>query len=267
MGFGIVTYRPRGRLGPRRQNFCQLVVIHRGSMIVTVDGREHPVGPGEAILLEPGHEEYFRFSDTRATTHSWCQLSPGAAPSFFSFPPAMFGKVAPCGPWLLDFMQRGWKIPSDARTPEGHQAILCAVLCAMGQFCGAFSKPEAGKQPQPSALKKARQIMEQHLAESLPLNELARRAGASKGHLIKLAREHWGTTPIERFWQVRLEMAARLLRETGLSVSEIAYRTGFANPFHFSRRFRQRFGQNPRLWRKAAWGIRGEAAHPLSTER
>jgi len=42
---------------------------------------------------------------------------------------------------------------------------------------------------------------------------------------------------MEKLWLIRLEEAARLLSQTGLGVAEVAYRTGFANPFHFSRRF------------------------------
>lgn len=259
MGFGLVTYAPRGRFGPRRQTQYQLVVVHQGLMTVAIDGNEHAVGPGHAILLEPSHEEYFRFSDKRATTHSWCQLSPAACPAFFSLPPSMLGRVAPCKAWLLDFMHRGWKFPADMRTPEGYQAILSAVLCAMGQFCCAFSSEDIKRKPLPSSLRKARQIMENSLANPLPLEELARRSAVSKGHLIELAKEHWGTTPIEYLWQWRIETAARLLKETGLSISEIAYRTGFTNPFHFSRRFRQRFGQNPRLWRNRAWDTRSDS--------
>ncbi len=254
MGFGKVTYRPRGRFGPLWQLHYQLVVIHQGGMQVTIDGMEHPVDAGRGILLEPGREVFFRFGMEEETTHTWCQLPSDTVPAPLAFSPAALNRAASCSPWLLKFMAQGWKIPADAKTPEGRKAMLGAVLCAMGQFCGGFTTPPSREKPCPESLVRARREMEKRLSDSLSPDDLARQAAVSKGHLIKLAKDHWGMTPMEYLWKLRLEEAARLLRETGWNIGEIAYHTGFANPFHFSRRFRQHFGKDPRGWRNDAWG-------------
>jgi AraC-like DNA-binding protein len=44
-----------------------------------------------------------------------------------------------------------------------------------------------------------------------------------------------------------------MLRETGLSVSEAAYRSGFRNPFHFSRLVKAETGQTPTVYRERVW--------------
>jgi AraC family transcriptional regulator len=254
IGFGIVTYRPRGTCGPVQQGDWQLVVIHRGLMVRTSEGRKQTVEEGQGILLEPGHEEYLEFSRRQETVHSWCRFPRGLAPAPFSFPSGVCGKPAACSPWLLDFMRRGWKLSTEIETREGRHRMFGLVLAAMWDFCGAFSKSSKVLRPLPASLLKAQAAMESRLAESFSLSELAAWAAVSKGYLIKLAHEYWHTTPIEHLWQLRLEEAARLLRETGLGIAEVAYRTGFANPYHFSRRFRQRFGRHPRAWRSAIWG-------------
>jgi quercetin dioxygenase-like cupin family protein len=40
---GEVVYPPGGRLGPRWQRDVQLVLVHEGTMSVTVDGRSRPI--------------------------------------------------------------------------------------------------------------------------------------------------------------------------------------------------------------------------------
>ncbi|HSD81337.1 MAG TPA: AraC family transcriptional regulator [Solirubrobacteraceae bacterium] len=53
--------------------------------------------------------------------------------------------------------------------------------------------------------------------------------------------------------RVMLE-AARLLRFTGLTVGEVAYRVGFADPLYFSRAFKRRFGESPLAYRARVRG-------------
>ncbi|MCX6970179.1 MAG: helix-turn-helix transcriptional regulator [Verrucomicrobia bacterium] len=74
-------------------------------------------------------------------------------------------------------------------------------------------------------------------------------------HLIRLFRQHLGTTPMQSVWKRRVEAGAQLLRETGLAISEVAYQCGFQSPFHFSRMLRKHFGHPPRAYRRKMWGI------------
>ena len=58
-----------------------------------------------------------------------------------------------------------------------------------------------------------------------------------------------GVPPIRYLAQARLAAARALLRETGLTASEIAYRVGFEAPVAFNRAFKRAFGLPPAAWR------------------
>lgn len=251
LGFGIVTYRPNGRLGPRRQTYIQLVVVHRGHLQLSVNGTRHWVGEGQGILLRPGKEETFQFSETAETEHSWCQIAESEVPLGLKFAPAYFEVPADCSRSFLNGMRRGWRRNPEMRNLVAERLMVSRVLAAMWEFCHGLPVPDSCASPE--ALLRLARWLEENLGCSVTLAELARAAGISKGHLILLVRRHWQTTPMEYLWQQRLLRAAQLLRETGLSISEVADRTGFDNPFHFSRRFKQRFGNPPRLWRASQW--------------
>jgi AraC family transcriptional regulator len=49
---------------------------------------------------------------------------------------------------------------------------------------------------------------------------------------------------------VRITNALRQLRETDLTIAEIAAKCGFSDQSYFDRRFRQAFGKSPREWRQ-----------------
>ena len=59
-----------------------------------------------------------------------------------------------------------------------------------------------------------------------------------------------GMTPGEFIKNIRLKEAANLLATTGLTVTEIFYRTGFNNQSYFFREFKKRYECAPNEYRE-----------------
>lgn len=78
---------------------------------------------------------------------------------------------------------------------------------------------------------------------------LAARVALSPSRFAHLFAEQTGRGPMEAVRQARLGLAARLLEATELDVSQVAAASGFASPFHFSRRFHRYAGLSPRAYR------------------
>ncbi len=87
--------------------------------------------------------------------------------------------------------------------------------------------------------------LHEHYREALTLSQLASHASLSVSQLVRLFRKKFNATPMEYVLDLRLEEARRLLRDSELSVSEIAFRAGFNDANYFSRMFRQKHGYPP----------------------
>ncbi|HEY3319829.1 MAG TPA: helix-turn-helix domain-containing protein [Planctomycetota bacterium] len=83
----------------------------------------------------------------------------------------------------------------------------------------------------------------------LTVEELARQANLSPSRIAHLFQEKLGTTMIETVTRVRLEQSKRLLLETNLSCTEIAYRVGYNDQSYFTRVFHSREKVTPRKFR------------------
>jgi AraC family transcriptional regulator, glycine betaine-responsive activator len=99
------------------------------------------------------------------------------------------------------------------------------------------------------ALLAALETMETTIESPLPRAAIARAAGLSPRHLDRLFAAELGMTWSDVYRKLRLEHALRLLRQSPLSLAQIAYATGFSSPGHFSRAFRAMFGLPPGTWR------------------
>jgi transcriptional regulator GlxA family with amidase domain len=83
------------------------------------------------------------------------------------------------------------------------------------------------------------------MEHAVTVEEMARDLAISPRHLERCFKETVGTS-IKAFWtDRRMEHAARLLRQPGVAVTDVAVRVGYASPFAFSRTFKRRFGVAP----------------------
>jgi AraC-like DNA-binding protein len=80
---------------------------------------------------------------------------------------------------------------------------------------------------------------------------LAHRAGYSPIHFSRIFKQVTGSLPGEFIIQARLERAKQLLRESSLSIGEIANALGYSDVFFFSRQFKARSGLSPSEFRQA----------------
>ena len=99
---------------------------------------------------------------------------------------------------------------------------------------------------EPEIVKNIRSQIEQHLDESeYGVEQLAHDLCMERTGLYKKLMALTGTTPVAFIRQVRLQRAASLLKESGLTVNEIAERTGFCSPSYFTKCFKKEYGVLP----------------------
>src|SRR3954471_13891085 len=77
------------------------------------------------------------------------------------------------------------------------------------------------------------------------VQDLATRLGVGARHLSRLFQKHVGARPIEVAKTVRVQRAKRLIDETDLPLSEIAFRAGFGSVRRFNAVFAEVYKRQP----------------------
>lgn len=254
--FGQVVYEPGGRLGPRVQCDVQLVMIDRGSVEVTIDEQTHQVGMGRVFILWPGHTESFQFNRSVRTQHRWVALSAGddaVARRTINELRARLRFEADESKPMKQMQELGCQMQRSGSDTRGAALIQLglAYLAAYTEVAGSHAP--SNRRPLPTPVVIAEQTIAQRLTEPLTLDDLAEAASVTPSHLVRLFRKHLDTTPMRLLWDTRVSRGADMLRDTGLSVADVAYRLGFSSPFHFSRLMKQRLGCSPTAWRQRHW--------------
>jgi AraC-like DNA-binding protein len=81
--------------------------------------------------------------------------------------------------------------------------------------------------------------------------ELVKISGMSESKLKRLFKQIFGDSIYSYYQIYRMKEAAYLIKEEGLSVSEVGYRLGFSNLSHFSRLFETHIGAKPKKYSSA----------------
>jgi AraC-like DNA-binding protein len=125
------------------------------------------------------------------------------------------------------------------------------------RLCGAVAVTLADRKPSrvsPTSrdarrITEALRCIEAEADTRLSLGEMARQAGMSAYHFLRVFRQIVGVTPHQYVLRTRLHRAAIRLRRTKEPISSIALEAGFDDLSTFNRRFRRVMGVSPSLWR------------------
>lgn len=74
---------------------------------------------------------------------------------------------------------------------------------------------------------------------------MTHKVGISRAQLHRKMKEMTGISTSEFIRNLRLEQAARLIREKKINITQVAYSVGFNNQAHFSTVFKKHFGVTP----------------------
>ncbi|MFE0559776.1 helix-turn-helix domain-containing protein [Paenibacillus sp. NPDC058910] len=249
-GAGSVIYPPGGVFGPRIQKDIQLVLLDSGHMEVNIAGQSQIVKPGHAALLMPGYEEFFVFSQKQETWHRWISVH---FSSFRCEEEQILSNLPFCVP-ITSHLNRITEmiLSMKAEYPEDSRLMISLGHLAL-QIYYAGVTSTATKPPGHSSVILVKQLIQERFGDELTLNDLAAHAGVTAEHLIRLFRKSDGTTPIRYLWNYRCIRAVELLKQTGLSISEIADRCGFKSTFHFAKSIKKQVGLTPTEIRQSSW--------------
>lgn len=181
-------------------------------------------------------------------------LSPGALERFG----AMNGLVVPeLRPALFENDARlrhiARIITDELRTGTGgplfREALMNLLLAHLIQRYGVSPGPAERGRLSGEQLRVVLDHVDDRLASTLSLDELAKLAGMSTFHFARQFKRATGLPPHRYVTLRRIKRAQMLLADRKLSIAQIAFAVGYSNARHFSDQFRRAVGRTPAMFR------------------
>ncbi len=146
----------------------------------------------------------------------------------------------------------------ESRSLQIRCCAYTAVLCSL--YADArFSITGAMRQHQDVI-----DYMHAHVHTDLTLEQLATAFNYDLTYFVKVFKKRMGTSPMRYFGQLRAQKAAGLLKNSTLSVYDVAREIGFADVYYFKTFFARHMGVRPETYRDMIIGLRGAGEIDIS---
>lgn len=140
-----------------------------------------------------------------------------------------------------------------ARETRRHFGIKGLILAYLSALAGSIERSREAPAPEKLKISNAKRFVREHLGEpELSVKYLADLLHCSADYLSHLFHLETGERLITYIHRERIGAAISMLRNTSLSISEIAYALGFESQAYFSRVFKQVAYKTPSAYRKVA---------------
>ncbi len=243
--------RKRSQLDQRQPNShhrCLLLCCLDGEGGVVINNRLVYLTTGHVLLIPPHH--FHCYTQFPVDELLWLFIT-------FELPPRH--------PWLSN---GGIPQPLDRRMEalldliisgyqgaDGRETDRISLRLLLGDLLSRYTVLAPREAPSPGHhdrfIEKIAAYMADHLAEPLSLRSLADHIHLSVSHMRNLFQQRLEMGPITYLRQCRMHHACGLLRQTDLSVGEVAARCGFDSLYSFSRAFKRYFRQSPSQYRRS----------------
>ena len=241
----------------RRAGFplCVLELVAAGRGVVTIDGHTEPLQTGTVFFYGPGNTVEIRTDATQPLEKYFLTFAGGRIDGRIRrvgfggrrvAHVALFSEVRDV---LESLLREG------GRHRPGTPAICTALVEVLLLKLAELTRLTRHRHDEAEeTFARCKTVIDTAAAQLADLAAISRAVGLGASQLCRLFRRYEGTSPYRYLLHRKMALAAERLMEPQCLVKEAAAHVGFADPYHFSRCFKQVHGVSPQALRRPAAG-------------
>lgn len=237
---------------------CAISVVRSGVFGFRSDDGARLLTTGAALLANPGQQYEISHEHAGGDRCVIFRFDEGAIEELVGSPPLRSARryfarsVLPPSPRVNALRRIAEERLSTGADVLGLEEVGLRLAAVVGQALERAPRPEAprDRRVDRDRVHAAIDAIERGFDAPIRLGALAKLAGASPYHFLRMFKQVTGHTPHQFVIQVRLQRAIERLRDTRTPVTDIALDVGFADLSNFISTFRREVGCSPSRFRR-----------------
>ncbi|WP_028611722.1 AraC family transcriptional regulator [Paenibacillus harenae] len=233
--------------------YNKLYFICEGEGWIRIGGDDYYPQPGQ-LFLTPSHAKVsFSALNNRPYLKYWCHFTITAGPfDLFRWIGVPLCIEAADKTRMLSMFQEliEWHRQSSIVARLREKSLLLEIVC---HFLSSVPiRVLQHRTEEMNRLNVIQQYIDSRLHTSISIDQMADAVHLHPNYFIAYFKKHFGMPPLKYVNRKRADRARQLLTTTGLSIKEIADRTGFKDTNHFTKFFRKETNFSPTEYRAAS---------------
>ncbi|MCH9420271.1 helix-turn-helix domain-containing protein [Klebsiella quasipneumoniae] len=248
---GMYASDPEDNSHEHSHEFAELVIVEEGHGLHVINGRPLYIQQGDVFYVQPGDVHYYDELGTLKLINVLINPLVG----FHYLQPldtllqTFSAQNASCYGWLAPYTRHICKELVDkifsAELRQGQNIALREAAFFQLVTTILHAETEAEYSTTKYKLHKLLTWLQEHCFEEHNWQQLAEKFHLTTRTAFRHIKEATGLTPDNYLKRLRLVSARVKLRETDMTITEVAYLCGFANSNHFTTLYKKVFGLTP----------------------
>lgn len=252
---GLFISRGIGRHPDRVLSSYEVIVVSRGTLRLSEDGRDFAVSAGEYLIMAPGVRHWGPEDYPPDLEFYWLHFrvrSPLGAPRAgqTAAPRLEMPRTGPVeDPERLAELFR-WFLDAQERQDLDQKLANMLCLLILHVLDHRRARPDDDDDRIPMTAREARRILSRRFQSEVSTTLIASELSCNPDYLGRIYKKSYGSSITEDLHELRIKLAKRLLLDESMNVNEVASQCGFSDPAYFRRVFKRNAGVAPRDFRK-----------------
>lgn len=241
---------PGHSYGPAIRDYYLIHFVASGKGIFQHKNGICSVSAGQGFLILPGEETFYQADEQEPWHYAWVGYRGSRAELLtrtagLNDNNRIFTAPDPSAVWQAMETMR-----TDARLLRLSQLSAIGSLLRFFSLIAPIQDPDSSISLNRQYCERALWFMQGRFDRDVSIQETADFVGLSRSHLYRVMMEEQGCSPKALLLKIRMQHAEQMLRETTLTLDEIALRVGLRTGAQLGVSFRSIYGISPGKYRK-----------------
>lgn len=242
--YGEQQCRPKYEFGPCVRSNYILHYVYSGCGVLRIGDTEYKIHPGEIFLIRPNQLTYYKADSENPWLYRWIEFNGRMSERIISaFSEPVISDYDDdddiIGEKFKEFISCG-KIPFEAAM-EKFWSVIAALTLNSADSAQIRSR---------NYVQMAELYIRNNINKKITVNDISNHVGINRSYLSRLFKEYKNISPQQYLTTERINTAAQYLKNTDISIVEVAQSVGYSDYHIFNKVFHRYFNTSPSEWRK-----------------
>ncbi len=238
---GLQSCPPKHLWGPGVRDHYLIHFVISGKGQYTCNGKTYNIKAGEMFLIKPSQVVHYVADTNEPWEYYWvgfngtyAQKAVANLPFKDNMPVYAPKDFEACKEYLYQIYANSGNSMSNSAAMLGYFYLFIAKLIEESSLTSSVASAT-----QSNYVVEAIKYIQFNYSTDISVDDIANAVGISRSHLYRVFISNLNQSPIDYLTEYRINEACELLKNSNLSISQIAVSVGFFDQFYFSRVFKK----------------------------